>query len=462
MQAVTDARPWAQQNFGSAVLGDRRRTRRLIDAAAAIAARPEPSFTQVFDWNDLRGFYRLCDRPEATLESIQRPHRELTRQALARAPLALILHDTTELDFTTHHALTGTGPVGDGGGRGFLQHNSLAVLPQPRQVLGLAFQQLSVRRPAPPGDNSQRRKKRDRESALWRQGIAAPGPPPEGCCWVDVADRGGDDYEALRAARQVGHHFLFRASQDRLVFLTPDGQRRGHLLDFARALPARGADSVGIPGRGGRPPRTAEVSLAAAPVWMPAPHGTRRRWSQPILAAWVIRIWEPQPPPGIDQPLEWVLLGSLPTDSVEQIKQRRDWYCCRWLVEVYHDVEKNGCREEARRFETAGRMEACLALLSVVAVRVLQLRCALEAQPEAPAEQVATAAEIGTVRRYVGYAGAGLTVRDFVRGVGRLGGFLGRKRDGEPGVRALWRGYQRLQDMILGAHRNASPNSGFP
>ena len=84
MQAVTDARLWAQQNFGSAVLGDRRRTRRLIDAAAAIAARPEPSFTQVFDWNDLRGFYRLCDRPEATLESIQRPHRELTRQALAR------------------------------------------------------------------------------------------------------------------------------------------------------------------------------------------------------------------------------------------------------------------------------------------------------------------------------------------------------------------------------------------
>lgn len=462
MQTVADVRAWAEQHFGTAALGDRRRTRRLTDAAAALAARPEPSFPQVFDWNDLRGFYRLCDRPEATPEAIQRPHWEFTRRALARTPLALILHDTTELDFTTHHALTGTGPVGDGGGRGFLQHNGLAVLPQPRQVLGLAFQQLVVRRPAPPGDSSHRRKKRDRESALWRQGIVAPGPVPAGCCWVDVADRGGDDYEAMRAARQLGHHFLFRANQDRLVFLSPTGDRSGHLLDFARHLPARGADQVDIPGRGGRRPRTAAVSLAAAPVRVPAPQGTPRRWTQPILAAWVVRIWEPVPPAGIEQPLEWVLLCSLPTDNTEQIKQRRDWYCCRWLVEVYHDVEKNGCREEARRFETAGRMGACLALLSVVAVRVLQLRCALEAQPQAPAEQVASAAEVGVARRLAGHTGAAFTVRDFVRGVGRLGGFLGRKGDGEPGVRALWRGYQRLQDMILGAHLNASPNADFP
>jgi hypothetical protein len=157
-----------------------------------------------------------------------------------------------------------------------------------------------------------------------------------------------------------------------------------------------------------------------------------------------------------------VLLCSLPTDTVEQMKQRRDWYCCRWLVEVYHDVEKNGCREEARRFETAERLGACLAVLSVVAVRVLQLRCALEAQPDAPAQRVASAAEVSAVRRLVGHQGAGLTVRDFVRGVGRLGGFLGRKGDGEPGARAVWRGYQRLQDLILGAHLSASQNPGFP
>jgi hypothetical protein len=135
---------------------------------------------------------------------------------------------------------------------------------------------------------------------------------------------------------------------------------------------------------------------------------------------------------------------------LEELKQRRDWYCCRWLVEVYHDIEKNGCSEEDRRFETAERMETCLAVLSVVAVRVFQLRCALHNQPEEPAEQVATVEEIEVVRRWTKTKSKRLTVREFVRGVAKLGGFLGRKNDGEPGIRALWRGYQRMQDMLVG------------
>jgi hypothetical protein len=127
------------------------------------------------------------------------------------------------------------------------------------------------------------------------------------------------------------------------------------------------------------------------------------------------------------------------------------------MVEVFHHIEKNGCKEEARRFETAARMEACLAILSVVAVRIFQLRTALEAQPEAAAEQVATAAEIQVLCAFHHQDAESLTVRDFVRGVAKLGGFLGRKHDGEPGVLTLWRGYQRLQDMLQGYHLKASP-----
>jgi hypothetical protein len=140
----------------------------------------------------------------------------------------------------------------------------------------------------------------------------------------------------------------------------------------------------------------------------------------------------------------------LPTQTLEEIKERRDWYAIRWMVEIYHDIEKNGCSEEDRRFQTAEAMETCLAILSVVAVRVFQLRCALEFQPNAPAEQVATEAEVEVVRRFLQQKAKRLTVRDFVRGVAKLGGFLGRKHDREPGVRALWRGYQRLQDMLAG------------
>jgi hypothetical protein len=448
-------RMWAENSFADVALGDRRRTRRLVEAAAKIAAFPEKSFPQIMDWNELRGFYRLCDQETATLPAIQGPHWQQTRQAMGQHRLVLMLHDTTEMDFTEHPSLQGAGPIGDGQGKGFLQHNSLAVLPRPRQVLGLAYQQWRIRAEAPSGESSSQRKKRERESALWLDGISAAGRPPEGCCWVDVGDRGSDIYEAMLAARSVEHHFLFRVTQNRQVWITAEQDRQALLKDFACTLPSQGSDQVNIPSRGGRPARTATVALAAAPVWVPAPSATPKRWSQPVVAAWVIRIWEADPPPGVE-PLEWILLCSLPTATLEELKERRDWYSCRWMVEVFHDIEKNGCSEEDRRFETAGRMEACLAILSVTAVRIFQLRTALEAKPNEPAQQVASAAEIQVVRRFLKHQGSRFTVTEFVRGVARLGGFLGRKSDGNPGVRTLWRGYQRLQDMLIGFHLQAS------
>ena len=456
MDGVHNPHAWAEQTFGAVELGDRRRTRRLVAAAAQIATHPGKPFTQIFDWNQLRGFYRVCHQATATLQAVQGPHWQQTRQAMGQHALVLTIHDTSELDFTSHRRLSGVGQIGNEAGKGFLQHNSLAIVPQPRQVLGLSYQQLHVRQPALPGESRYQRQRRVRESDWWYAGIRAAGGPPDGCCWVDVADRGGDDYEAMRAAREVGHHFLLRAKQNRRVGTTPTLDHQVLLLDHARSLRSQGADVVDIPGRGGRPPRTAHVALAATAVWVPAPDGTRRRWSQPVLPVWVLRIWEPEPPSGVAEPLEWILLCSVPTTTLDELKERRDWYCCRWMVEVFHDIEKNGCGEEERRFATADRLETCLAVLSLVAVRVFQLRCALQVQPDAPAEQAGTPAEIRLIRRFLGWNRKRLTVRAFVRGVAQLGGFLGRRRDGEPGVRALWRGYERLQDMVVGAHLDAS------
>lgn len=451
---------WAEQQFAAVDLRHRRRTRRLVHSAALIAAHPEQPFNQLFGWNDLRAFYNLCDQEAATLPALQTPHWQQTRQAMGQHRLVLVLHDTTELDFTTHAALRGAGPIGDGRGRGFLQHNSLAVLPQPRQVLGLAFQQWRVRRKAPRGEHAQKRKRRPRESDLWLQGILAAGRPPAGSLWVDVGDRGSDIYEAMAAAVGVGHAFLFRLTPNRQVWASADrGAPLVGLRDYALSLPSQGSDAVDIPGRGGRAARTAVVQLAAAPVWVPAPQGVPKRWQQPVIAAWVVRLWEADAPQGVE-PLEWLLLCSVPTVTLQELKERRDWYCCRWLVEVFHHVEKNGCQQEARRFETAARLEACLAILSVVAVRVLQLRTALAAQPEAAAEQVARAAEVEVLRAVQRRPAARLSVREFVRGVAMLGGFLGRKHDGEPGVRTLWRGYQRLQDLVQGYHLQPPPDPG--
>jgi hypothetical protein len=116
---IADVTAWSEENFGTAKLGDPRRTRRLVYSAAKVAEHPEKSFPQIFDWNELRGFYNLCDQEQATLQAIQTPHWQATRRAMAALPLVLIDHDTTFLAFGSHPALQGQGPIGDGDGTGF-------------------------------------------------------------------------------------------------------------------------------------------------------------------------------------------------------------------------------------------------------------------------------------------------------------------------------------------------------
>ena len=443
-------RAWAEANFAAAELGDQRRTRRLVATAEQLAQQPQGSLPAHFAWNPLRAVYRLCNRPEVTHPAVTASHFAQTRAAMERASgPVLVLHDTTELNFTSHEALTGTGPVGDGLGRGFLQHNSLAILADTEQVLGLADQQLIRPTPAPEGETRTERLHRDRQSQLWERGIRGVGPAPAGSCWVDVADREADNFEAIHAARELGHEFLFRACRDRAIVVgaTSEGPKR-YLKSFVRSLPAQTQGAVSIPSQGGRSARTAQVALAATPVWLWVPKRERSLhpdWT-PVLV-WVVRVWEPHPPADVAEPLEWILLSSLPAADAEQLHQRCDWYACRPLIEDYHQVEKTGCGEEDLRFETAEAMFPMLGVLAIVAVRVLQLRWWAHSGETAPAESASTAAERQVLK---GLGHRVKTARDFVRAVAELGGFLGRKGDAEPGWQTLWRGYRRLQDMVLG------------
>jgi hypothetical protein len=446
---------WAEANFATAELGDQRRTRRLVDTASGLAHQPEGSLPAHFSWNPLRAVYRLCNRPEATHDAVTAAHFALTRTHMEQADSAvLILHDTTELNFTSHYALRGTGPVGNGQGRGFLQHNSLAIAADTRRVLGLAFQQVITRVPAPEAESHTARQRRDRESRLWERGIRGVGPAPTGACWIDVADRGADSFEAMRAALDQGHQFLFRACKDRKIAVGDTAEGAARLLKpWARSLPSRAEGEVSIPGQGGRPERTAQVAMAAAQAWFLVPklvHGAQPDWGP--IPVWVERVWEPHPPADVDGPLEWILLSSLPAAGVEQLREHRDRYACRPLIEEFHQVEKSGCGEEDLRFRTAEALLPMLGILAIVAVRVLQLRWWGREGGDAPAASASTADERQALRSM----GRRIrTAHDFVRAVAGLGGFLGRKGDGEPGWQTLWRGYRRLQDIVLGVQLKA-------
>lgn len=459
-------RSFGQEHFGGAELGDARRTRRLVKAADAILQHPGGTLPQKLrSWPDLLGLYRLVRAEAVTHGAVLEPHRRLTLRRMAEAARAggavLLVHDATELDYTSRTSLGALGQVGDGRGRGYVCHNTLAVTAG-GEVLGLASQVLHRRRKVPAGETP--RQKRDhpgRESRLWGRGCEAVGPAPEGALWVDVCDRGADAIEFLEYEVGRGRHFVVRAAKDRnLEGEDHVGSDRVHrkLLGYARDLPELGRRRVGVPRqqagkrRRARVAREAEVRVAAGPLTLRASRFSRGQCRGLTLDLWVVHVAEVDPPAGA-APLEWVLLTDLPADTFGRACERADWYGRRPVVEEYHKAMKTGCGVEGLQLRDEGRLEPVVALLSVVSVALLQLRQAARG-PEADTA-AATAVVPALFVRVLsawreGRARDDMTAAEFCLALARLGGHLNRKSDGPPGWLTLWRGWADLRLMVQG------------
>jgi transposase-like protein/transposase Tn5 family protein len=446
-----DATAWAVSEFAGAPGLEKRLQDRLVRTAAALAARPSGSLPQRFDWAELKGAYRLVHRAAANPEAVQQVHRARTHQRLrgARGPV-LIVHDSTVLSYSHHPVVRDQlGPITDRQGRGFIQHNSLVVDPGRGELLGLIHQQTFCRELHPAGETrGQRYRRPDRESRIWLEGVRAAGRMPAGACWIHVGDRAADFFGLMATARAHNSHFLIRLVQDRAA--TDGGDAAVRLIAAARAVSATTTGTVVVASRGGRPGRTARVCLGSVRLTIRPPAGEAAWRSSPPIPVTVVRIWEPDPPPEAE-PLEWIVGTDLAGQSAAALAQYQSWYEWRWpTMEEYHKVQKTGCGIEDLRFETKDRLLAAIALVSVVAVRVLSLRWLRDAQPDDPAAAIASAEELAVLAALAPHRPRVQTVRMFVDRVAGLGGFLGRKCDGRPGWQSLWRGYQRLADLVLG------------
>ena len=456
-----------REHFGAAALGDRRRTERLVYTAEQLMRHPEGTLPRrLRGWADLMGLYRLVRCGRVTHAAVSAPHAQRTRRLMAREPVVLLLHDWTELDYTTRTSLGGLGQIGRGTRRGYVCHNTLAVTPD-RRVLGLAHQHLHARRDVPAGESArQRREHPGRESRLWVKAAEAVGPPPAAgaSLWVDVADRGADVFEFMDYELAHGRHFLVRARHGGRVLEGDDhvGCDRvyRHLGPYVRDLPPMGERPLPLPAAGGSAARVATVAVSAGPVVLAPqefPRGECRRGEcrGVPLGLWAVRVAEVGPPPGA-APLEWVLLGDLPAGTAAAAWERVQWYACRPVVEELHKAMKTGASVERPQFESADRLEPVIALLSVVSAVLLGLR-ELARRHDAdrvPATCVMPRRQVRVLAAWrYGDASASddMTLLQFVMALGRLGGHLNRKGDGTPGWLTLWRGWAALQLMTEGA-----------
>jgi hypothetical protein len=452
---------WCERQFAGAELSDKRRVRRVKAVAEGIAGRPGACLPQLFDAPyDLKAAYNLFHHPEATPERLQAGHRSLVREALAEPGVHLLLEDTTELQWGTGRSISGLGPVGNGGEskQGFLLHSVLAVRwtqettalsdrRPPLQVLGLADQQYYVRTPIPQGEDgngSRHRMKRLRESCLWLEASNHLGPTPSGAYWVRVCDRGADIYEFLESCQQLGHGFVVRAAQDRALV-----EKGAHLFEQARSASPIGGFALGLRSRKQAPARVAQLWVSHCPVALRAPQRPGAATGKlPPIVCQVVRVWEPEPLEGIE-PLEWFLLVDRPVTSFDGALTCALQYATRWVIEDFHKALKTGVGAERLQLEEAHRLFAAISIMSVVALRLLDLRERVRVNPEAPADAAGLSPlELRVLEVHLNRKLK--TVKQVALAIGRLGGHLNRVADGFPGLITLWRGMNELQALVAG------------
>jgi hypothetical protein len=443
---------WCCDEFDTVELQDARLNRRCNELAVELAEQPQGPINQACeDWAATKAAYRFFDNDKVTPAGIRAPHHQRTVERMKQHPRVLAVQDTCFLNYTQHPKTTGLGSIGAKSQqqRGCGMHSTLAVTPQ-GLPLGLLTQDFFTRPEDEPAHRPAELRQlpiEEKESYRWLQAFEqtlALAPP--GVEVITVCDREADIYEMFAFAQEQEAPLLVRASWNRV--LLEAGVRR--LWSKVERQPIAGQLVVHIPSNSQRPARQATVSVrytsvTLKPPWRP--NGLKL----PAVKLTAILVREKNPPPDIEEPLEWLLLTNTPVPSFSAAQQVIQWYCCRWQIEVWHKVLKSGCRVEDCRLRTAGRLYNFIALMSVIAWRLHWLTYINRCQPNQPCTVVLTTSEWEALYMRIHHStslpATVPTVRQAVRWIAQLGGFLGRKSDGEPGVTTLWRGWQRLQDI---------------
>jgi len=429
---------WAAEEFKAIDLGDRRLDKRTVLLAERMAANPMASIPQACGgWAETQAAYRFFAQDDIEWEAILASHWGSAETRMRVHPVVLCIQDTTELDFNGQR-IAGLGPLSYEAQRGMYVHPTYAVSPQ-REPLGVLDAWMWAREPK---DASGQRGGL-LESTRWTEGytrIAELASSMPDTRLVYVADREADIVALMVQARELGHpaDWLIRSQHNRAL---PEG---GKLWTEVLASEALGGIRFTMPSRQGQKARDVRQRVWAKRVTVSDGKGSRIE-----VSCLVAR--EESAPEGV-KPVEWRLLTNRPINSFEAATELIDWYRARWEIELFFHVLKNGCRVEALQLSTVARLERALALFMVVAWRIARLMRLGRTCPDLDAallfEQDEWQAAYILNRKKVPKTPPRLN--EVVRLVAMLGGFLARKGDGEPGVKTLWLGLQRVVDFAAG------------
>ena len=442
---------WSELEFGACELGDKRRTRRLVRYARQMAEKPDASTPrQTENWADCKAAYRMFEQTEVTFKAVTAAHYKRT---LNMAPgTYLVISDTTELDYGYNSQRQGLGRLASDKHRGFFLHSALVVCADNGQVLGLGAQELFTR-------SSKKKKrvhrvagcKRPSEADVWGRVHDGVQPVNAGVRLIHVCDRGADNFDVFAHLQEKGDSWVIRALA--IDSQSPARRQSGQALRSAGLRPRVGSISSLCGGQRQAEGPLGQVEVHAAEVTLLRPRegSTKFVMDRQLkeIGTNVVEVREVHPPKNC-VPVRWVLYTREAASSFAQAVRVIEFYERRPIVEEYHKCLKTGLQVEQRQYQSRDRLEPVIGVICVQAVRLLQLRDVSRKSPTTPAKGLVPSEWLEVIGKVLKRPRPIDTVRDFLRAVASLGGFLGRKSDGEPGWITIWRGLETLLVALRG------------
>jgi hypothetical protein len=443
---------WVERETVASSMQDVRHKNRLQKVLHRLSDKPTHSIPGACQqWSDTLAAYRFLDNPRVDHRRILSGHKASTVERIGAHEVVLLVQDTTFLEYGITQSKPGFGTMKVTEHEQYLLHPTVAFTPE-RLNLGVLEVKLWQRPEERVAHLRSNKPIEEKESYRWLESYRVACEVQRACpetLIVNVADREGDIHEVFLEAttepREEQAEFLIRAKCNRRI---AKGDENSYLWEEMQAARPLGRLVFDLPAAPGRKARRVNLTVKAKPVTF---NRARRPGGMlPSAKVWAVYVKEIRPPKG-ESPIEWMLLSSVQAEDLEQAKRLVDWYRCRWEIELFFRILKQGCRIEQLRLETDQRLLNGIAVYLIIAWRIHALTMASRSYPELSCERFFEPREWQTIylmqtRKPPPKKPPGL--RTMTRYLAQLGGFLARKHDGEPGTKTIWQGYQRLNDYM--------------
>ena len=414
-------------------------------------------YSQSSSRSEAKAAYQFFNNANLDIDEIGRVHRTRTIERIVETeqPI-LVIQDTTYVDYTSQAKKKDNNKIHKNM-RGIKLHSSivtthdglnLGVLSQLSYNFDPYIEELLTK------DQKKTRPIEDKESYRWIESFnESMHLLPEDIDVTVISDREGDIYEYFHAVISKRRYFLTRIAQNRMIkdddeITTEDNKK---LFDSIRSTDCMGEICTKVPRNSHKniDSREAKLEVRYNKYEIKRPVIQRNNRALPeSLTVYVIHVIEKNPPSGVE-PLEWFLMTNRPIITFEEAVQQVKNYLQRWKIERFHyTLKSGGCNIEDIQARSMEVTTSIIMIYSIVSVFIMNMTYAARLTPDAPCSLFFDDDEwkllYSMVYKTTEIPEKPITIKEAVKLIAWLGSGQRPPSDGDPGVKLIWRGLEKL------------------